>query len=158
VDGPFVLATIHRQESTDNPEVLARIIEALSKLSLPVVLPAHPRLKAKAQQAGITLGQGAIEVQEPLAYRDMVAMLLACERVVTDSGGLQKEAFLAGRVCSTIRTETEWVETLQSGWNTLISDLSILDQQVFRPVPPAANSQPYGDGHASEEIVALLQK
>ena len=152
----FYLATVHRQESTDDPEHLRRLIAGLGSLDKPVVLPAHPRLVRRAAEAGIELAKGAIRLRGPLSYREMVAALRLCDGVVTDSGGLQKEAFLAGRMCTTLRTETEWVETLAGGWNVLVADLAELAEAVARTTPTAPRSEPFGDGCAARRIVAEL--
>ncbi len=151
--GPFYLATIHRQESTDDAAHLAELIDGLAMLDTPVLLAAHPRLLAKAMEHGIQLERGAIRLREPLAYAEMVAALGMCAGVITDSGGLQKEAFLAARVCTTLRTETEWVETIDSGWNALVADIRMLPETVARPVPSVAPTEPYGDGAAGVIIV-----
>uniref|UniRef100_UPI0015ABED76 UDP-N-acetylglucosamine 2-epimerase n=1 Tax=Pseudomonas sp. SID14000 TaxID=1986221 RepID=UPI0015ABED76 len=106
---------------TDDPARLAAIVDGLADAGYPVLLLAHPRLVAKCAEHGIKLERpdGSLHVREPLAYPEMVAAVLGSSGVVTDSGGLQKEAFLLGRVYSTLRTETEWVETLEDGWNVL---------------------------------------
>ena len=124
----------------------------------PVLLLAHPRLVAKCAEHGIKLERpdGSLHVREPLAYPEMVAAVLGSAGVVTDSGGLQKEAFLLGRVCTTLRTETEWVETLEGGWNVLTSDVSKLPELAARPAPTGDRPMPYGDGHAAERVVSTL--
>jgi UDP-N-acetylglucosamine 2-epimerase (non-hydrolysing) len=118
-DGDYLVATIHRAENTDDPARLARIAAALAALPLPVLLLAHPRLVARAAQAGVDLRTGAVRPGRPLPYPRTVAAVLGSRGVVTDSGGLQKEAFLLGVPCTTVRTETEWTETLDAGWNVL---------------------------------------
>lgn len=158
IDGDFLLATVHRQESTDDPDRLGSIIGGLAGLTVPVLLAAHPRLLDKAAAAHIELEQGAIVLREPLSYKEMVAALDLCSGVVTDSGGLQKEAFLAERLCTTLRAETEWVETTASGWNALVTDLDELPAVVSRPTPSAAAGEPYGDGNAGTRIVAALSQ
>ncbi len=153
---PFAVATIHRADNTDDPERLAAIIRALQDLSLPLALFAHPRLVAKAQEAGIELAGGAVHVGEPLAYPDLMNALQHAAAVVTDSGGLQKEAYLLGAPCSTVRTETEWVETLENDWNRLVADPSELTAAVERPRPTAERPAHYGDGQASQRVVQTL--
>lgn len=153
---PFVLATIHRAENTDDPERLKRIITALQDAPLPVALLAHPRLVARAKQQGLDLTEGSLTATEPLAYPAMVRAVMAATGVVTDSGGLQKEAFLLGTPTTTIRTETEWSETLADEWNILDPELERLHSVMARPRPTGEQAQPYGDGHASERVVEAL--
>ncbi|TCO17576.1 UDP-N-acetylglucosamine 2-epimerase (non-hydrolysing) [Kribbella steppae] len=156
--GEYVVSTIHRAENTDDPARLAAIVDGLAAAGAPVLLLAHPRLVAKCAEHGIKLERpdGSLHVREPLAYPEMVAAVLGSAGVVTDSGGLQKEAFLLGRVCTTLRTETEWVETLEDGWNVLTSDVSKLPELAARPVPAANRPMPYGDGQAAGRVVAAL--
>ncbi|GAA0571657.1 UDP-N-acetylglucosamine 2-epimerase (non-hydrolyzing) [Kribbella sandramycini] len=156
--GEYLVATIHRPDNTDDPEHLAGIIEGLANAGRPVVLLAHPRLVAKCAEHGIKLERpdGSLHVREPLAYPEMVQAVLGSAGVVTDSGGLQKEAFLLGRVCTTLRPETEWVETVDSGWNVLTMDVSKLPELAARPAPSGERPTPYGDGHAADRVVAAL--
>lgn len=156
VPGGFYLATIHRADNTDDPERLSEIIEALASLDRPVVLLAHPRLVAKASQHGISLTQGALAAHPPLAYDDLVAAALASAGVVTDSGGLQKEAFLLRVPCTTIRTETEWTETIDLGWNVLAQSGEQIAAAVSRPATAATDAAPYGDGRAARRVVEEL--
>ena len=158
-DGPTgVVATIHRAENTDDPERLEQILHALASLDRPVRLLAHPRLVAVAAREGISLERGAISVVPPLPYPELIAAVLSSRGVVTDSGGLQKEAFLLGRMCTTVRSETEWVETVESGWNVIVGDrLDELATFVARPTAPEPADIPYGDGRAAEAVVATLR-
>ncbi|MGC1208047.1 MAG: UDP-N-acetylglucosamine 2-epimerase (non-hydrolyzing), partial [Ornithinimicrobium sp.] len=118
--GGFSIATIHRAENTDDPKRLAAIVEALAQVDHPVVLLAHPRVRARAAQHCIPLDGGSLTSRDPLAYPDLVAAVSAARGVITDSGGLQKEAFVLRVPCTTVRTETEWVETVELGWNVLV--------------------------------------
>lgn len=156
-DDPFVVATIHRAENTDDPDRLAAIIAALRDQPVPVVLTVHPRLRARCDDAGIPLTGGALHTVDPYGYPDMVATVRAARSVVTDSGGLQKEAYLLGTPCTTVRTETEWVETIQDGWNRLDPDLTkVADwSQPGVPADPAPRER-YGDGHAAQRVAAAL--
>lgn len=151
----FVLATLHRAENTDDPERLRRLLGALAGLPIPVVLAVHPRLRAKAADAGLALDANALRPVEPLAYPDMVAAILRADAVVTDSGGLQKEAFLLETPCVTLRTETEWPETLEGGWNLLSPHADDLGKLLERPLGPRAVA-PYGSGDASDQVAAAL--
>jgi UDP-N-acetylglucosamine 2-epimerase (non-hydrolysing) len=155
LDGDYVVATVHRASNTDDPEQLARLIKAMEELTLPVVLVAHPRLVAAAQRWGISLVAGVIRVVEPLDYLSMLSLLVESRGLITDSGGLQKEAFLLGVPCTTLRTESEWPETLAGGMNVLAPCGENLQELVTRTVS-IPTGQPYGDGHASDRIVDLL--
>ncbi len=152
----YLVATIHRADNTDDPARLAAIVAALRDLPLPVVLLAHPRVVSRAAEFGIRLDGGALRSAPPLPYPDMVSVVLRSRGVVTDSGGLQKEAFLLGVPCTTLRTETEWLETLDDGWNVLDPDLSLVRSCAVRDVPVAPQGTPYGDGHAADRVARVL--
>ncbi|MFI6819913.1 non-hydrolyzing UDP-N-acetylglucosamine 2-epimerase [Micromonospora sp. NPDC050187] len=158
---PYLLATLHRAENTDDPERLAALLDALAALPVPVALLAHPRLVARAAQHGLELERGAIRVGRPLPYAQMVAAVLGSTGVVTDSGGLQKEAYLLDRPCTTLRPETEWTETLADGWNHLVADPREIGVEAWtriatRPAPDATRGTPYGDGRAARRVVEVL--
>ncbi len=155
-DGPYLVSTIHRADNTDDPKRLRAIIGALAGLSTPVVLLAHPRLVARASEFGIDLAAGALHTTAPLPYPQMVRAVQRARGVVTDSGGLQKEAFLLGTPCTTLRTETEWTETLENGWNILDADLTQVAAVADRDAPTEAQGTPYGDGKAALAAVAAL--
>jgi UDP-N-acetylglucosamine 2-epimerase (non-hydrolysing) len=157
-DAGYLVSTIHRAENTDDPERLRALLAALQDLPLPVVLLAHPRLVARAAEFGITLEAGSVRATTPLPYPQMVAAVLHSRGVVTDSGGLQKEAFLLGAPCTTLRTETEWVETLADGWNVLDPDFERVREVAVRPAPTAARATPYGDGHAAVRVAEVLRE
>ena len=155
--GDYYVCTIHRPDNTDDPARLQAIVESLATLSKPVLLLAHPRLRAVADSYGIDLTTGSLVLSEPLAYPQLVNAVSHSSGVVTDSGGLQKEAFLLRVPCTTIRSETEWVETVELGWNVLVNqDLSLLPSAVQRPTPTATHSTPYGDGQAARRTVDAL--
>jgi UDP-N-acetylglucosamine 2-epimerase (non-hydrolysing) len=155
--GSYYVATLHRPDNTDDPVRLAAIIAGLAALARPVVLLVHPRLAALAAAHGIELQQGSIRAIDPLPYPELVAAVRLSAGVVTDSGGLQKEAFLLRVPCTTIRPETEWVETVRLGWNVLVDkDLSALPGVVERPMPNATDEAPYGDGHAAARVVDAI--
>lgn len=156
----YLVATIHRAENTDDPKRLAAILDALAALDTPVALLAHPRLRARAAEYGIELGRGAVRVERPLPYAQMVAAVHGARGVVTDSGGLQKEAYLLERPCTTIRTETEWPETTAGGWNVLVHPDAVgreLQKAVTRGTPEVVPGEPFGDGRAAERVVAQLE-
>lgn len=158
---PYLVATLHRPDNTDDRARLDAILDSLARLPVQVALLAHPRLVAKAQHHGLELERGSIHVGRPLAYGEMVAAVLGSAGVVTDSGGLQKEAFLLRRTCTTIRPETEWVETVANGWNHLVPDPHRLPgddfaELVTRAVPTGEPGAPYGDGAAAQRVVQVL--
>lgn len=160
-ESPYVVCTLHRPDNTDDPDRLAGILDALAALPVPVALLAHPRLVAKAADHGIDLARGSLRVGRPLPYASLVAAVIGSTGVVTDSGGLQKEAFLLERVTTTIRPETEWVETLDGGWNVLAPDPRVLGDGAFartvlRAAPASDDRAPYGDGHAAVDVVRVL--
>ncbi|MCK2026930.1 UDP-N-acetylglucosamine 2-epimerase (non-hydrolyzing) [Microbacterium sp. SSW1-47] len=157
-EGEYYLATIHRAENTDDPARLRQVVEALAGLDRPVVLLAHPRVVAKAAAHGIDLDRGSLTSRPPLAYPDLIAAAAASAGVVTDSGGLQKEAFLLRVPCTTVRTETEWVETVELGWNVLANTREEIAAAVTRPRPAVTDAAPYGDGHAAERVIAVLSE
>lgn len=154
--GGFQVATIHRADNTDDPSRLREIITALGSLKQPTVLLAHPRLVAKAAEAGVDLATGTVIPHAPLAYHELLAAVLASRHVVTDSGGLQKEAYLLRVPTTTVRTETEWVETIDLGWNVLAPDVADLAAAVSRPRPAETDAAPYGDGHAATRVIETL--
>lgn len=154
----YSLATIHRAENTDDPQRLASILSSLEKVDHPVVILAHPRLVAKCKEHALTLGGGNLLVHDPLAYNDLLASARSARGIITDSGGLQKEAFLLRTPCTTVRTETEWVETVALGWNVLVEPGEALIQAASRERPADTDATPYGDGHAAERVVETLLK
>lgn len=155
-NSPYVVATIHRQENTDDAGRLARIANYLSHSSIPVRLLAHPRLRSKASEHGISLDHGAVSLFDPLAYPQLVHAVVGSVGVVTDSGGLQKEAFLLDRPCITVRTETEWVETVDAGWNMLDPECQCDIAKALVVPGGTAKPMPYGNGEAALAVVQAL--
>jgi UDP-GlcNAc3NAcA epimerase len=159
--GGFALATCHRAENTDDPKRLDGILSALADVAgqLPVVLPLHPRTRKLIGEYGLSNHLEALSVSEPLSFLDMVALEQTARVILTDSGGVQKEAFFYGVPCITMRDETEWVETVASGWNRLASPTR---HEIAHAVKDALSSQPitkpqpYGNGKAAEAIVLIL--
>lgn len=157
---PFALATIHRASNTDDPDSLGAIVDALSSLPLQVVLPVHPRLRKMLTQFDFQLGQSVVEV-EPLGYLDMLTVLTACRVVITDSGGLQKESYMLRRPTVTVRTTTEWIETVNAGWNRLSEiDAVAVRQAVDEALLPPPISHPdfYGSPGVCDRIVETLER
>ena len=155
-DTGYLVSTIHRAENTDDPTRLRTIVDSLSRLSIPVVLLAHPRLVGRCQEFDIELDRQALHAMKPLPYPQMISTMLHSSGVVTDSGGLQKEAFLLGVPCTTLRSETEWIETLADGWNVLDPDLRLIAELAARPRPSNERAQPYGDGAAAKKVATEL--
>ena len=150
--GSFVVATIHR-EANVQPERLARIVDGLGRLAEPVVFPAHPRTRSRLADL-----PASIRLVEPLGYLDMAALASQARVIVTDSGGLQKEAYWYGVPCVTARPSTEWVDTVELGANVLVDDdPDRLEAAVVSARMPDERPQLYGDGHASERVAAALR-
>ena len=150
--GEYVVATIHR-EANVQPERLARIVEGLGRIPEPVVFPAHPRTRG----AGSGSRPPNVRLVEPLGYLDMAALASQARVIVTDSGGLQKEAYWYGVPCVTARPSTEWVDTVELGANVLVDDdPDALVAAVAAARMPAGLPQLYGDGHASPKVAAAL--
>lgn len=158
VDEGYTVATIHRAENTDDRDRLSAILDSLGKVDHQVVLLVHPRLAAKCQAFGLDIAQGNLIPHSPLAYPDLIRSVMHAKYVITDSGGLQKEAFLLGVPCVTVRTETEWVETVDLGWNTLVEPGPELINATHQTMPPALPEiGPYGDGHAAKRVADVMQ-
>lgn len=153
-DGP-VIATIHRAENTDDPERLSAVLDALAALPVPVVLLAHPRLRRRAADHSLQLSRSGVDVRDPIPYRHLLRLLKECRAVVTDSGGLQREAYTLGVPCTTLRDRTEWPETLAGGWNRLASPATLADE-VLRRGPTEPRPPVLGDGHAAPRIVSAM--
>ncbi len=159
-DGNYVLATCHRAENTDDPVRLEAILRALCDIAerLPVVLPLHPRTRNIITSRGLETILGKVHIVDPLTFFDMVRLEQSAKVVVTDSGGVQKEAFFFEVPCVTMRDETEWTETVDLGWNRLVgADRSkILDAVLGAQRPAGSQGRPYGDGSAGEAIVERI--
>jgi UDP-GlcNAc3NAcA epimerase len=157
-DEPFALATIHRASNTDDPARLGAIVAAFTQLVIPVVIPVHPRLEKMLRLAGIRFGK-TVRTVEPLGFLDMLALLDACQVVVTDSGGLQKEAYMLRRPCVTVRDTTEWTETVEAGWNRLTAAAGLATAVASaRQSPPEHHPDLYGAPGVSERVVEVLER
>lgn len=153
----YLLVTVHRAANTDDPRRLRSILDALAAVALPSVFPAHPRV-AKAMAAARISPPANVRVVAPVGYGDMLALEKEARCILTDSGGMQKEAFLLGVPCVTLRDETEWPETVACGWNTLAgADRERIAAAVNRPPPSGERPPLFGDGRAAEKIVSLLE-
>jgi UDP-N-acetylglucosamine 2-epimerase len=157
--GGYAVATVHRAENTDDPARLAEILTGLCRLSVPVVFPVHPRTRGALEGRGLApvVERGRVIVAEPLGYFEMLGLVRSARCVITDSGGLQKEAVWLGVPCVTVRDETEWVETLEGGWNVLVgANAARLVEAASRTRPATAPPPVFGDGRAAERIVEIL--
>jgi UDP-GlcNAc3NAcA epimerase len=161
-EGAYVLATVHRAENVDDDARLRAIVDGLDGAGdeLPVVWPVHPRTAGALRRAGLTPGK--VRLVSPVGYLDMLRLERGARVVVTDSGGVQKEAFFARVPCVTLRDETEWTELVSLGWNRLVPPRSAAD--VTKGVVgaldalPGEEAEPYGDGHAAEAIASMLRE
>jgi UDP-GlcNAc3NAcA epimerase len=154
--GSYALATVHRQSNTEQP-ALGRLMQGLGQVKGPVVLPLHPRTRA-ALETGDMLAEleRSVTVLPPLGYLDFTALLRSARVCLTDSGGVQKEAYLHSVPCLTLRDTTEWVETVRLGWNALVSDPAEIAAAAAAPPRGATHPELYGDGHAAERMARLV--
>jgi UDP-N-acetylglucosamine 2-epimerase len=155
--GAYYLATVHRAENTDEPDNLREVLRALEALDTPVVLPIHPRTEKRVSELGIEMGRN-VRVLAPQGYLDMLALEKGAACILTDSGGVQKEAYYFRVPCVTLRKETEWVETVATGWNTLVgTDPELILAAVARRLAKdAPHPDLYGDGLTARRIVDIL--
>jgi UDP-GlcNAc3NAcA epimerase len=152
--GSYAVATVHR-EANVRPERLRRIFDGLSRLDMPVILPAHPRTAAVATSRG--LAPGPVRMIQPLGYLDFAALASQARVILTDSGGLQKEAYWYGIPCVTMRPSTEWKDTVEVGANILVDDdPDAIAEAATNARMPSERPQLYGDGHAAERIADVL--
>lgn len=157
--GGYLLATIHRAYNTDEPRVLASILLALASLGEQVIFPIHPRTRSRLQAAGLEddFSTGGVRLIDPVSYLDMLILEQNARLILTDSGGVQKEAYFFTVPCLTLRPETEWVETVESGWNLLVQPEGLA--AALRHEFPLPDNHPalFGDGHAAQAIVSALK-
>jgi UDP-N-acetylglucosamine 2-epimerase (non-hydrolysing)/UDP-GlcNAc3NAcA epimerase len=153
----YVLVTAHRPANVDEPARLALLVDLLLAVPGPVVFPVHPRTRARLEATGLLdrLAEG-VRLLPPIGYLEFTGYVRHARAVMTDSGGVQKEAYLAGVPCVTMRDTTEWVETIEAGWNALVG----LDKQAalaaLARTPPPERPPLYGDGRAGERVVEAL--
>jgi UDP-GlcNAc3NAcA epimerase len=153
--GSYLVATVHREANVFQPR-LGRIVEGLNRLAEPVVFPAHPRTRAAIEREGLALA-GHVELVPPLGYLELASLASQARVILTDSGGLQKEAYWYGVPCVTMRPSTEWADTVELGANTLVDDdPDALVAAVATARMPEPRPELYGDGHASERVAAAL--
>jgi len=155
IPADYLLATIHRAENTDHPGNLQNIFRALSNINGMVILPIHPRTR-KIVRSSVTLPAN-VNIIDPVGYLEMMKLTMDARKVLTDSGGLQKEAYFLGKQCITLRTETEWVETLHDHWNIITgSDPILIQQAVETALPSAPAINAFGDGKSADFILQQL--
>jgi UDP-GlcNAc3NAcA epimerase len=157
--GRYLVATAHRAGNVDDPERLRRLVDLLLAVPGPLVLPLHPRTRARLEAAELLdrLAAG-VTLAQPLGYLDFTALVLHARAVLTDSGGVQKEAYLAGVPCLTLRATTEWTETVDAGWNTLVDLDAAAALAALERQPPDGRPPLYGDGQAGERVVEALAR
>jgi len=156
----YLLATVHRPYNTDIPDNLRNILAAFFEIGELIIFPIHPRTRQRIVEFG--LGDPQSEIQnlkfiDPVGYLDMLVLEQNARLILTDSGGMQKEAYFFGIPCVTLRPETEWIETVEAGWNVVVgSDNSVIVKKALNMQPPQAEGGIFGDGHAGERILGLL--
>lgn len=157
--GEYVLATAHRAGNVDDPARLRLLVDLLRAVPWKVVLALHPRTRSRLVEAGLLdrlESSDGIVLTAPLGYLELTALLCHARALLTDSGGLQKEAYLAGVPCVTMRPGTEWTETVENGWNTLVDLDAEAALRALEREPPTERPPLYGDGHAGERVVSAL--
>jgi UDP-N-acetylglucosamine 2-epimerase len=151
--GGYFVLTAHRAGNVDDPSRLERIVELLEALPLPTVFPVHPRTRARLEAAGLLPRLAGVRVTPPLGYLDFLTLTRNARAVLTDSGGVQKEAYLLGTPCVTLRDTTEWVETVEAGWNVLVDlDVHAALAAAEREPPSEPRPELYGGGRAGRRI------
>jgi len=154
--GRYALVTVHRAANTDDLKALERILDALALLDEPAVFPMHPRARLALMSSDLETPPN-VRAIEPVGYLEMLALERGARAVLTDSGGVQKEAYLLGVPCVTLREETEWPETLVDGWNVLAgSEPQRIAAAAHRPRPAGEPPRVFGDGKAAQRMVELL--
>jgi UDP-N-acetylglucosamine 2-epimerase (non-hydrolysing)/UDP-GlcNAc3NAcA epimerase len=157
--GSYLLLTAHRAGNVDDPPRLHALVELVAALPAPVLFPLHPRTRARLLDAGLLEqleNSDGVHLTEPLGYVEFSALVCQSRAVLTDSGGVQKEAYLAGVPCVTLRASTEWVETVEAGWNALVDLDTHAALAALEREPPSERPELYGDGHAAERCVEAI--
>jgi UDP-N-acetylglucosamine 2-epimerase len=156
--GQYFLATVHRAYNTDNTDVLRGLLAAFDRIGAAVVLPVHPRTRARLAASGGEPALRHVRLIDPVGYLDMLALEQQARAILTDSGGVQKEALFFAVPCVTLRPETEWVETVAAGWNVLVGCDADTIVAAARAAAPPATAPPhvFGDGAAAARIAALI--
>ncbi|MCI1944322.1 non-hydrolyzing UDP-N-acetylglucosamine 2-epimerase [Clostridium luticellarii] len=154
----YILTTIHRAENTDHIDRLNNIVDALNECGRIVVLPLHPRTRKYMLDYGLEFNEN-VKVTDPVGYLEMINLEMNSQKIVTDSGGVQKEAFFMKKPCITMRDETEWVETVENGWNKIVgTDVKKILDGILNFVPLKEQKNIFGDGKASSRITKILDR
>jgi UDP-GlcNAc3NAcA epimerase len=154
--GGYLVVTAHRAGNVDDPERLAALVALLERLPRPVIFPAHPRTRARLETAELLERLDGVTLVPPLGYLDFLKLARHARAVLTDSGGVQKEAYLLGVSCLTLRDRTEWVETVESGWNVLVDLDAAAALAALERRPPAERPELYGGGRAAQRVAEVL--
>jgi UDP-GlcNAc3NAcA epimerase len=154
--GGYLVVTAHRAGNVDDPERLAALVALLERLPRPVIFPVHPRTKARLEDGGLLERLDGVTLMAPLGYLDFLKLARHAGAVLTDSGGVQKEAYLLGVPCVTLRDRTEWVETVEVGWNVLVDLDAEAALAAIERRPPAERPELYGGGHAAQRVAEVL--
>ncbi|HXW75842.1 MAG TPA: UDP-N-acetylglucosamine 2-epimerase, partial [Candidatus Eremiobacteraceae bacterium] len=155
--GEYGVATIHRASNTDEPAAFARLVQGMRMTRIPIVFPIHPRSRELAHEQSVGAAGDTLIASDPLPYADMIALMRDARVILTDSGGIQKEALVLGVPCVTLRTETEWTETLNDGWNALAGgDPVAIARLAERPKPRRSPEAYYGAGDAAMRTADAL--
>ncbi|WP_061321101.1 non-hydrolyzing UDP-N-acetylglucosamine 2-epimerase [Clostridium botulinum] len=152
----YILTTIHRAENTNDINRLRNIIEALNESGKKIVLPLHPRTKKYIEDYNLQFSNN-IKIIEPVGYLDMITLEMSSQKIVTDSGGVQKEAFFMKKPCITMRDETEWVETVKNGWNIVVgTNMDKILNAIISFIPGTKQQDIFGDGKAAYKILNII--
>jgi UDP-N-acetylglucosamine 2-epimerase len=154
--GAYLVVTAHRAGNVDPPERLKALVKLLERLPPPVVFPVHPRTRARLEAAGLTDRLAGFDLIPPLGYLDFLKLARHARALLTDSGGVQKEAYLLGVPCVTLRDRTEWIETVEAGWNMLVDLDADAALRALEHSPPFERPELYGGGHAAERVAEVL--
>ena len=157
--GGYTLVTLHRSGTTDDPQKLQQVVDALNAAEEKIIFPVHPRTRKCLDVLGASF-EAHVRTIEPVGYFDMMVLEENARMIATDSGGVQREAYFMGVPCLTLRDETEWVETVEVGWNRLVGTQRDAILASWHSFTPAKEQQPpiFGDGHAAEKIVTILEE
>lgn len=153
----YILVTLHRPYTVDDPARLQQLFSAFSALNEQIILPLHPRTKIRIREFNLNIPRN-IKIIAPIGYLDMMALEISARMIMTDSGGVQKEAYYHGVPCLTLRPETEWIETVQAGWNRIVdTDITQILESATTRWWPIDRPQIFGDGHAVEKLAKAIQ-